>query len=39
MGYGPVVENGYGASYNPQSDRIVFCISSFKNCADTKYVY
>ncbi|KAL6094877.1 chat [Pungitius sinensis] len=27
--YGPVVPNGYGACYNPQSDHIVFCVSSF----------
>ncbi|XP_041672505.1 choline O-acetyltransferase-like [Cheilinus undulatus] len=27
--YGPVVPNGYGACYNPQSDHILFCVSSF----------
>ncbi|XP_016889647.1 choline O-acetyltransferase b [Cynoglossus semilaevis] len=27
--YGPVVPNGYGACYNPQSDHIMFCVSSF----------
>ncbi|KAK7901764.1 hypothetical protein WMY93_018533 [Mugilogobius chulae] len=27
--YGPVVPNGYGACYNPQSNHIIFCISSF----------
>ncbi|KAK9530254.1 hypothetical protein VZT92_011769 [Zoarces viviparus] len=27
--YGPVVPNGYGACYNPQSDHIIFCVSSF----------
>uniref|UniRef100_A0A3Q3WSE7 Choline O-acetyltransferase n=1 Tax=Mola mola TaxID=94237 RepID=A0A3Q3WSE7_MOLML len=27
--YGPVVPNGYGACYNPQSDHIFFCVSSF----------
>lgn len=27
--YGPVVSNGYGACYNPQPDRIIFCVSSF----------
>ncbi|XP_023214443.1 choline O-acetyltransferase-like, partial [Centruroides sculpturatus] len=30
VGYGPVVPDGYGCSYNPQENRIVFCISSFK---------
>ncbi|XP_034415218.1 choline O-acetyltransferase-like [Cyclopterus lumpus] len=27
--YGPVTPNGYGACYNPQSDHIIFCVSSF----------
>ena len=31
MGYGPVVPNGYGASYNPKDDSIIFCISSFES--------
>jgi choline O-acetyltransferase len=29
MGYGPVEPDGYGASYNPKSDHIVFCLSAF----------
>ncbi|MBN3302747.1 CLAT acetyltransferase, partial [Amia calva] len=33
--YGPVVPNGYGACYNPQSDHIIFCISSFKDSKET----
>uniref|UniRef100_A0A8C6W2G0 Choline O-acetyltransferase n=1 Tax=Nannospalax galili TaxID=1026970 RepID=A0A8C6W2G0_NANGA len=33
--YGPVVPNGYGACYNPQSEAILFCISSFHNCKET----
>ncbi|XP_029466559.1 choline O-acetyltransferase [Rhinatrema bivittatum] len=33
--YGPVVPNGYGACYNPQSDHILFCISSFRECKET----
>ncbi|XP_028649257.1 choline O-acetyltransferase [Erpetoichthys calabaricus] len=33
--YGPVVPNGYGACYNPQSDHIIFCISSFRNCKES----
>uniref|UniRef100_A0A1A8URY5 Choline O-acetyltransferase n=1 Tax=Nothobranchius furzeri TaxID=105023 RepID=A0A1A8URY5_NOTFU len=27
--YGPVVPNGYGVCYNPQSDHIIFSVSSF----------
>ncbi|KAJ0004761.1 hypothetical protein NQD34_010975 [Periophthalmus magnuspinnatus] len=33
--YGPVVPNGYGACYNPQSDHIIFCISSFYDSPQT----
>ncbi|CAH0398979.1 unnamed protein product [Chilo suppressalis] len=29
MGYGAVVPDGYGVSYNPKKDSIIFCISSF----------
>lgn len=29
MGYGPVEPDGYGASYNPKSDSIIFCLSAF----------
>ncbi|CAG0883780.1 unnamed protein product [Darwinula stevensoni] len=35
MLYGPVVEDGYGTSYNPRPNDIVFCISSFKSCSKT----
>lgn len=35
MGYGPVVPDGYGCSYNPQVDCIIFCASSFKSCEST----
>lgn len=35
MGYGPVVPDGYGCSYNPQPDCIVFCASSFRSCEAT----
>ncbi|XP_063217738.1 choline O-acetyltransferase [Bacillus rossius redtenbacheri] len=35
MGYGPVVPDGYGASYNPKPDCIVFCLSAFKSCEHT----
>lgn len=27
--YGPVVPNGYGVCYNPQSEHIIFSVSSF----------
>ncbi|XP_067876411.1 choline O-acetyltransferase [Heterodontus francisci] len=33
--YGPVVPDGYGASYNPHLDHIIFCISCFNNCKET----
>ena len=32
MGYGAVVPDGYGCSYNPQPDSIIFCIGSFHAC-------
>ncbi|XP_067010374.2 choline O-acetyltransferase [Anabrus simplex] len=35
MGYGPVVPDGYGASYNPKKDSIVFCLSAFNSCEST----
>uniref|UniRef100_T1IUM8 Choline O-acetyltransferase n=1 Tax=Strigamia maritima TaxID=126957 RepID=T1IUM8_STRMM len=35
MGYGAVVPDGYGASYNLKADSVLFCISSFHNCPDT----
>lgn len=35
MGYGPVVSDGYGASYNPKSDSIVFCLSAFHSAETT----
>ncbi|XP_062859579.1 choline O-acetyltransferase-like isoform X1 [Trichomycterus rosablanca] len=33
--YGPVVPNGYGVCYNPQSAHILFCVSSFRACVST----
>ncbi|KAG7216323.1 hypothetical protein INR49_021727 [Caranx melampygus] len=33
--YGPVVPNGYGACYNPQSDHIIFSVSSFRESSQT----
>jgi Choline/Carnitine o-acyltransferase. len=35
MGYGPVVPDGYGCSYNPREATIVFCVSAFKSCLTT----
>ena len=35
MGYGPVVPDGYGCSYNPQPESVVFCASSFRSCEAT----
>ncbi|XP_053945907.1 choline O-acetyltransferase [Anastrepha ludens] len=35
MGYGPVTPRGYGCSYNPHVDEIIFCISAFYSCEDT----
>ncbi|KAE8750338.1 hypothetical protein FOCC_FOCC002898 [Frankliniella occidentalis] len=35
MGYGPVVPDGYGASYNPKPDSIVFCLSAFHSAETT----
>lgn len=35
VGYGAVVPDGYGCSYNPCKDRIIFCVSSFVDCAST----
>ncbi|XP_073978610.1 choline acetyltransferase isoform X1 [Rhodnius prolixus] len=29
MGYGPVVQDGYGASYNIFGDSVIFCLSAF----------
>lgn len=29
MGYGAVVPDGYGASYNPRKNSITFCLSAF----------
>ncbi|XP_055380395.1 choline O-acetyltransferase [Condylostylus longicornis] len=35
MGYGPVTPKGYGCSYNPYPNEIVFCVSAFYSCEDT----
>ena len=34
--YGPVVPDGYGACYNPQSDYVLFCVSSFRDSPQTR---
>ncbi|XP_035028756.1 choline O-acetyltransferase [Hippoglossus stenolepis] len=33
--YGPVVPNGYGVCYNPQSDHLIFSVSSFRESPQT----
>nr|XP_037867311.1 vesicular acetylcholine transporter-like isoform X1 [Bombyx mori] len=35
MGYGAVVPDGYGCSYNPKKDCVIFCISSFSSSSVT----
>lgn len=35
MGYGPVTQKGYGCSYNPRPDEIVFCVSAFYSAGST----
>ena len=35
MGYGAVVPDGYGCSYNLQNDYVIFCIGSFFTCEET----
>lgn len=35
VGYGAVTPDGYGCSYNPCEDRIIFCVSSFVDCPET----
>ena len=35
MGYGAVVPDGYGVSYNLQNDEIIFAICSFFSCENT----
>ena len=35
MGYGAVVPDGYGVSYNPYPDSVIFCVCSFFSCEET----
>lgn len=35
MGYGPVTPKGYGCSYNPHPNEIVFCVSAFYSAHTT----
>ncbi|XP_049870509.1 choline O-acetyltransferase [Pectinophora gossypiella] len=35
MGYGAVVPDGYGCSYNPKKESVIFCISSFVSSSVT----
>ncbi|KAH8352322.1 hypothetical protein KR084_003436, partial [Drosophila pseudotakahashii] len=40
MAYGPLISDGYGVCYNPQEEKIIFAISSWKTCPEispTKY--
>ena len=32
MGYGAVVPDGYGVSYNLLDDGIIFCVASYFDC-------
>lgn len=38
MGYGPVTPKGYGCSYNPKPDEIVFCVSAFYSYENTSAI-
>jgi len=33
--FGAVVPDGYGVCYNPQNNRILFAMSTFRKCAET----
>jgi choline O-acetyltransferase len=35
MGYGAVIPDGYGVSYNLQASTIIFCVASFFQCHQT----
>lgn len=35
MGYSPVTPKGYGCSYNPRCDEIVFCPSAYYSAGHT----
>ncbi|KAG9510018.1 Choline O-acetyltransferase, partial [Fragariocoptes setiger] len=35
VGYGAVVSDGYGCSYNPCEMQIIFCVSAFASCPET----
>ena len=35
MGYGPVVPDGYGASYNIHENSVIFCLSAFYSSEKT----
>ena len=38
MGYGAVVPDGYGVSYNLQPGEIIFCVASFFSAANTSSI-
>jgi len=33
--FGAVVPDGYGVCYNPQNNRILFAVSTFRKCVET----
>ncbi|KOB73817.1 Choline acetyltransferase [Operophtera brumata] len=35
MGYGAVIPDGYGCSYNPKRETVIFCIASFTSSSVT----
>lgn len=37
-GYGAVIPEGYGVSYNLQEDHIIFSIASFFSCHETSSI-
>ena len=38
MGYGAVVPDGYGVSYNLHDDVIIFCVASYFSCLETSSI-
>lgn len=33
--FGAIVPDGYGICYNPNDDKILITVSTYKNCAET----
>ena len=38
LSFGAVVPNGYGVCYNPQENKFLFGVSSFRSCPETDSV-